>query len=60
VVMPKNQALWVIASFFLAGVGSMINRDVGTGVLPTTPRDSLRPPRPACGALWSQMPWCRC
>jgi TM2 domain-containing membrane protein YozV len=32
VVAPKNPAISLIVSFFLPGVGSMINGDVGTGV----------------------------
>jgi TM2 domain-containing membrane protein YozV len=32
VVAPKNPAVSLIVSFFLPGVGSMINGDVGTGV----------------------------
>ena len=32
VVAPKSPALSLIVSFFLPGVGSMINGDVGTGV----------------------------
>ena len=32
VIVPKNPALSLIVSFFLPGVGSMINGDVGTGV----------------------------
>jgi TM2 domain-containing membrane protein YozV len=33
VVAPKNPAVSLIVSFFLPGVGSMINGDVGTGVI---------------------------
>jgi TM2 domain-containing membrane protein YozV len=32
VVAPKNPAVSLIVSFFIPGVGSMINGDVGTGV----------------------------
>ena len=32
VVAPKSPALSLIVSFFIPGVGSMINGDVGTGV----------------------------
>jgi TM2 domain-containing membrane protein YozV len=31
-VAPKNPAVSLIVSFFIPGVGSMINGDVGTGV----------------------------
>lgn len=32
VVAPKNPAVSLIVSFFIPGVGSMINGDVGTGI----------------------------
>lgn len=32
VVAPKNPAISMLVSFFLPGVGSMINGDVGTGI----------------------------
>ena len=32
VVAPRNPAVSLIVSFFLPGVGSMINGDVGTGI----------------------------
>ena len=32
VVAPKNPAVSLIVSFFIPGVGSMVNGDVGTGV----------------------------
>lgn len=32
VVAPKNPAVSLIISFFIPGVGSMVNEDVGTGV----------------------------
>ena len=32
VVAPKNPAISLIVSFFIPGVGSMINGDVGIGV----------------------------
>jgi TM2 domain-containing membrane protein YozV len=32
VVAPKNPAVSLIVSFFIPGVGSMINGDIGTGV----------------------------
>jgi TM2 domain-containing membrane protein YozV len=32
VVAPKNPAVSLIVSFFIPGVGSMMNGDVGTGV----------------------------
>ena len=31
-VAPKNPAVSLIVSFFIPGVGSMINGDVGTGI----------------------------
>ena len=33
IVQPKNAAIGLIVSFFLPGVGSMINGEVGKGVL---------------------------
>jgi TM2 domain-containing membrane protein YozV len=33
VVLPKNPAIGVLVSFFLPGVGSMVNGDVGRGVI---------------------------
>jgi TM2 domain-containing membrane protein YozV len=32
VVAPKNPAVSLIVSFFVPGVGSMINGDIGTGI----------------------------
>lgn len=32
VIAPKNPAVSLIISFFIPGVGSMVNGDVGTGV----------------------------
>jgi TM2 domain-containing membrane protein YozV len=32
IVAPKNPAVSMLVSFFLPGVGSMINGDVGTGI----------------------------
>jgi len=32
IVAPKNPAVSLIVSFFIPGVGSMINGDAGTGV----------------------------
>jgi TM2 domain-containing membrane protein YozV len=32
IVAPKNPAVSLIVSFFIPGVGSMINGDVGTGI----------------------------
>ena len=33
VILPKNPAIGLIVSFFIPGVGSMINGDVGRGCL---------------------------
>ena len=32
VIVPKNPAISLLVSFFLPGVGSMINGDVGVGI----------------------------